>query len=303
MRDSVSPQGLDHLTTPLDPEQICEANCELFGKHAAYFESEVVPLWQGVYDQLVARAGISPGFKVLDIGTGPGEVALRVAGLIGPHGSVVGIDVAGEMLEIARGKAMKRGLANADFRQMSAERLDFPDATFDAVLGNYSLCCCYDYGQALKECLRALKPGGRLTYNHSGPDDPPALVIAYELFDNYKTKSPSKKLQGIREADEAQAAAMEKYLHPKVAVNLMKKLGYWGAKSASVRRVVSYNAPGDFIDRMLNFSWASEADEISPDALQRFRKESIEALKPLTKGPGLTVEDEMIFFTGRKAAL
>jgi hypothetical protein len=63
----------------LDPKQACLANCELFGKYADYFESHVVPLWGAVYDELVSRAKISPGQRLLDVGTGTGEVALRRA--------------------------------------------------------------------------------------------------------------------------------------------------------------------------------------------------------------------------------
>jgi phosphatidylethanolamine/phosphatidyl-N-methylethanolamine N-methyltransferase len=63
------------------------------------------------------------------------------------------------MLRIARRKAKKLSLDNVEFRQMSAEKLDFPEASFDSVVGNYSLCCCFDYEAALAECLRVLKPG------------------------------------------------------------------------------------------------------------------------------------------------
>ncbi len=285
----------------MDPQKACLANCELFGRFADRFESQVVPLWQEVYDSLVARARPMPGSKVLDVGTGTGEVALRMGRVAGPTRRVVAIDTEKEMLGIGRRKAKELGILNVRFRQMNVEKLGLPDASFDSVVGNYSICCVLDYERALTECLRVLKPGGRLTFNQSGPGDPDEFVVALGVFEKYQTTAPSKRLKGIREARAIQKEAVEMYRAPSVTLGLMKKLGYAKARATTTERVIRYKDAGAFLDRLLFFNWRNEADEISGPDLSRFRSEAATALAPLSRGHQFLVRDDMVFFTGLKS--
>lgn len=246
----------------------CAANCELFGRFASYFESHVVPLWGGVYDSLVTRSGVGPGLEVLDVGTGTGEVALRVGKIVGTGGLSVGVDAEEEMLKIAKGKAESRGLSNVLFERMSVEKLEIPESTFDSVPGNYSLCCCYDYKAALSECLRVLRPGGRLTYNHSALGDPVEFQLAFDTFEKYKTKRPSERLAEFRKANEAQKEAVEKYRDSSITLGLMRSVGFTGAEAAITKRVIKYKDAGAFLDRILGFNWRNEAEEIPEASLQ-----------------------------------
>jgi len=285
----------------LDPEKACLVNCELFGKHAAQFESAIVPLWQGVYDSLVQRARIAEASRVLDVGTGTGEVALRLGRLVGRKGRVVGIDAQPEMLQIAVRKAKGSGSGNIEFQQMPMEDMKLPDDSFNSVVGNYSLCCCMDYEATLAECHRVLKPGGRVTYNHGGPSDPLAYQVITRIFEDYKTKTPSKKLNDIREAQVLQAEAVEKYREPLVTLNVIRSLGFDEAEATVTQRVIDYKEVGRFVDEWLSFDWSAEAEEIPSPELKMFRKEAIEALRPLSKVEGFRVETDELFFTGLKA--
>jgi ubiquinone/menaquinone biosynthesis C-methylase UbiE len=275
-------------------------NCELFGKRAALFESAVVPLWQEVYDSLVARAQIMEGSKVLDVGTGTGELALRIGRLVGQKGRVVGIDAQPEMLQIAARKAKASDSNNIEFKQMPMERMNLPDGSFHSVVGNYSLCCCVDYEATLAECHRVLKPGGRLTYNHYGPADSLMFQVIVKIFENYKTRTPSKKLKEIREAAAFQADAVEKYREPAVTLRAIRSLGFDEAEATLTQRVINYKDAGGYVDEWLSLDWAAEAEEIPSADLKRFRKEAIEALRPLSMGEGFRAESDEVFFTGLK---
>jgi ubiquinone/menaquinone biosynthesis C-methylase UbiE len=96
--------------------------------------------------------------RVLDIGTGTGEIALLLAKA--GH-NVTGIDLADNMLSQARSKAASRGL-KAEFMRGDAEHLLFANETFDAVVNRHLLWTLPHAEQALKEWHRVLTPGGKL---------------------------------------------------------------------------------------------------------------------------------------------
>jgi len=114
-------------------------------------------------DRMIRLANIQPGEHILDVGTGTGVVAFRAATKVGDGGRVVGIDLSEGMLSAANAKAERVGLAERiAFRQMDAEKLEFPDATFDVAVSLFALLHFPNPLTALKEIHRVLKPGGRL---------------------------------------------------------------------------------------------------------------------------------------------
>lgn len=288
------------MPAPTSPSHKCSQNCELFGKHAEYFESHVAPLWQEVYDSLIERAQIPQGSFVLDVGTGTGETAIRASKATGKTGLVIGVDSEEQMLGIARRKAKLLRLRNLEFRQMSFEELNLNDASFDRVIGNYSICCCMSYDDALSECLRVLKPGGTITFNQAGPSDPPEFQITSGLFEEYKTRHPSPRLRGIRAGAEAQRNATEKYKDPFVTVSAMRAAGFRDVEASITQRTIRYKKPEAFLDRMMAFSWHNEADEMTKEEISDFRTEALRALKPFSTSDGFIVRDDMVFYRGTR---
>src|ERR1051325_4326652 len=78
---------------------------------------EIDNRFTGVIDGVVRRAGLRPGQQVLDLGTGTGSVAARVALSVAPGGTVTGIDISAEMLAVARQRIAAMGLSNISFQQ------------------------------------------------------------------------------------------------------------------------------------------------------------------------------------------
>ena len=105
-------------------------------------------------EPLLDAASVGPGTRMLDLATGPGYVAARGAER---GASVVGVDVAGAMVSLAR-----RLHPELDFRQADAHELPFDDASFDAVVGNFLILHLGRPDQAMAGFVRVLGPGGRL---------------------------------------------------------------------------------------------------------------------------------------------
>lgn len=120
-------------------------------------------LYDGVTRRFLNAAGIEKGMKVLDIGSGAGDVALTLAEFVGNDGAVVGVDVNAEILETARSRAETAGITNVEFIAGDARTLDLPD-DFDAIVGRLVLMYMADPGDALRQLATRLRPGGIVAF-------------------------------------------------------------------------------------------------------------------------------------------
>jgi ubiquinone/menaquinone biosynthesis C-methylase UbiE len=111
--------------------------------------------------RLFAAAGIGPGMKVLDIGSGAGDVALLAAEHVGLHGRVVGVDMHPALVETARRRAA--GRANVAFVAGDIREVALDD-DFDAVVGRFVLGHLPDPAAALRRLLPHLRPGGIVAF-------------------------------------------------------------------------------------------------------------------------------------------
>jgi SAM-dependent methyltransferase len=100
-----------------------------------------------------------PGERILDVGTGPGLLAVELAARVGSDGQVVGIDISDDVLELARRRL--KGLEQACCVRGNAVSLDLPDGSFDAVVSTQVHEYVADMPRALAELHRVLRPGGR----------------------------------------------------------------------------------------------------------------------------------------------
>jgi arsenite methyltransferase len=110
----------------------------------------------------VAVAELRAGETVLDLGSGGGIDVLLSARRVGPSGTVYGLDMTDEMLELGRRNAEKAGVRNVHFLKGLIEDIPLPDASVDVVISNCVVNLSTDKPAVLGEIARVLRPGGRL---------------------------------------------------------------------------------------------------------------------------------------------
>ncbi len=133
--------------------------------------------------RLVADARLRSGMQVLDLGSGTGYPALLDARTVGPSGSVVGLDLAEQMLAVARRKATALSLANVTFRTGDVTALPFEANSFDAVTSRFCLMFLPEISKATAEIARVLKPGGWVAAAvWSSPDKNPSIGLSMEAI-------------------------------------------------------------------------------------------------------------------------
>lgn len=131
----------------------------------------------------IELSGVRKGQRVLDLAGGTGDLAARLARLVGPEGEVVLADINGAMLAHGRARLMDQGIAgNVRFVQANAESLPFPDQYFDCITIAFGLRNVTDKDAALRSMLRVLKPGGRLLVLEFSKPSVPGLAPMYDLY-------------------------------------------------------------------------------------------------------------------------
>ena len=120
----------------------------------------------GMTEQFFKSAGITSGQRVLDVGSGVGEVSLILSALVGPSGEIVGVERDGRSIERAQGRLHAAGVRNVWFVQ--ADITAFSNETpFDAVVGRYVLQFLPDPVTALRLLSAMVKPDGIIAFQEA----------------------------------------------------------------------------------------------------------------------------------------
>jgi ubiquinone/menaquinone biosynthesis C-methylase UbiE len=158
---------------PFNAERFKAAERDSYSRAAAYWDTVEAQRMADRYGaRLFTLAHLAPGQTVLDVACGVGELTIRAARIVGPHGRAIGVDIAPGMIATAIARAQRLLPDNPELRpqfsEMDAEALSFPDSSFDAVLCQFGLIHFPHGDRALAEMHRVLRPGGRVALAMQG---------------------------------------------------------------------------------------------------------------------------------------
>ena len=137
---------------------------------ADFYDASPLGFWDYFGRRTIELASLPSGSRVLDVCCGAGASALPAAEAVGPKGNVVGVDLANQLLESARTKAIQRRLGNVDFELGDMLSLRFPVASFDAVVCVFGIFFVPDMARAVSELWSRVRPGGKLAVTTWGPN-------------------------------------------------------------------------------------------------------------------------------------
>jgi SAM-dependent methyltransferase len=117
-------------------------------------------VWRAVVTECWQRAGITHGWRVIDVGAGPGYATADLAEIVGPTGSVLGIERSARFLKVARERCRRRGLTNVEFREADLMEVSLGQLGFDASWCRWVASFVSSPVKLIDNIAGALRPGG-----------------------------------------------------------------------------------------------------------------------------------------------
>jgi ubiquinone/menaquinone biosynthesis C-methylase UbiE len=137
---------------------------------ADFYDASPLGFWDYFGRRTIELASLPSGSRVLDVCCGAGASALPAAEAVGPTGHVTGVDLANQLLESARAKAIQRRLRNVEFEVGDMLSLRFPVASFDAIVCVFGIFFVPDMAMAASELWSRIRPDGKLAVTTWGPN-------------------------------------------------------------------------------------------------------------------------------------
>ena len=126
------------------------------------YDASPLGFWDYFGRRTIELASLPSGSRVLDVCCGAGASALPAAEAVGPKGNVIGVDLATQLLDLARTKAIQWRLSNIEFEVGDMLSLRFPAASFDAAVCVFGIFFVPDMAKAVSELWSRIRSGGKL---------------------------------------------------------------------------------------------------------------------------------------------
>jgi ubiquinone/menaquinone biosynthesis C-methylase UbiE len=259
------------------------------GTAAELYQSFFVPtIATPVSEELLRAADLRAGERVVDVACGTGVITRAAAERVGSTGTATGVDLAPDMLAVARDTPAAG--APIAWHEADAAALPLPDASYDVALCQMGLMFVEDRAGAVAELHRVLAPGGRVVVTTPGRIQPPFEVMEQAIVD---TIDPQLG---------AFVGAVFSMHDPEGLATLLRDAGFDDVSSAEYSAHFDLPEPAELLWHYINLTPLSalvgEAPEDAKDALER---RVVEAWTPQVVNGTVPVDQPMALARGRRS--
>ncbi len=258
------------------------------GASAENYQRYFVPaIATPVSRDLLRTANLQPGERVLDVACGTGVISRLAAERVGTTGSVTGIDISGDMIEVAKTVPAPEG-AKIDLRVADAASLPVGDASFDVVLCQMGLMFMEDRAAAIAEMHRVLVPSGRVVVNTPGRIQP-----VYELMEQALVEHISPDLGGF-------VSAVFSLNDPDAVAALLREAGLSDVSATVSTCTFRLPAPAEFLWQYINLTPMADFVAQAPDdAKSALEHRFVDGVQAHVVDGATVVDQPMVIATGR----
>jgi ubiquinone/menaquinone biosynthesis C-methylase UbiE len=271
-----------------DPDAYTADSKNNWSKAAPHYGKLADDLFRPMAHAFVKFAGVKAGQTVLDVACGPGTATLAAAHAVGPHGKVVGVDLAPGML-----KAAGERLGTIDLREMNAEALDLPDATFDAVICQLGLMLFAKPALAVSEMARVCKPGGVVACLVQGQAE--KMCFTSLVMKTMVRHAPQLKVPG--------APMIYAFGDPGVLDAALTKAGLTGVASHRMEGTFTFSSPEEYWKRMTEGAGRTGAmlRELPAKTQEAVRADVVKEASAYRRGGKVEMPFEVVMARGLKS--
>jgi ubiquinone/menaquinone biosynthesis C-methylase UbiE len=227
--------------------------------------------------------------RVLDVATGTGNLALEIARTF-PGTQVTGIDFSPGMLAQARAKGGNEGIENAEFLKMDMHEIRLPDGHFDAAVCAFGVFFAEDMAEQLRHMASKVRPGGRIVISCFCEDSFQPLVEMFsKRLEQYGVERPSLRWKLIATEPKCRALFLDSGLE-EIRVE-RQALGYY------------LKDPAEWWSVVWNAGFRSQVGQLSPQDLERFRREHLREVETLRTQDGIWLNVKALYTTGIRPAV
>lgn len=260
---------------------------EVFDTVSDAYDNPATRFFPFCADRLITHLQPHPGYKLLDIATGTGAVAMPAAQAILPGGRVQAIDLSEKMLNVAANNMQRVGVNNVDYHVMDACMLDFKSNYFDAITCSFGLFFLPDMLAALKEWRRVLKPGGRLMFTTFAQS---AFIPLSEQFrhdmESFGVTFP--EVSWMRLTEEAQCT------------ELLGQAGFEHTQVVTEQIGYHLNCAEDWWEIIYSTGYRGFIDTLDNQQLGTFRQKHLENINQHQSKDGIWLDVMTHFVSGQK---
>jgi ubiquinone/menaquinone biosynthesis C-methylase UbiE len=231
---------------------------------AGLFDHPANTFWDRFGRATIDRLNLQPGQAVLDVCSGSGASAIPAAEAVGSEGRVIGVDLAGNLLDLARAKARRGGLTQAEFQVGDMMSLDFPDAAFDAVVCVFGIFFVPDMPAAVRELWRRVKPGGKLALTTWGPN-------FFEPANTAFWESIRKEAPGLHKSFNP----WDRISHPDSLAAMLEEAGIKTADIVEQAEIHPITSPENWWTTLLGSGYRGTIDQLEAEAHARVREANL----------------------------
>lgn len=233
-----------------------------------FYDNPANSFWERFGKRTVDRLELREGMRVLDVCCGSGASALAAAAAVGSKGYVLGIDLADDLLALARGKAGSRGLEQAEFRTGDLLNLEALPTDFDAVVCVFGIFFVTDMVGAVRQLWKHVRPGGRLAITTWGPNffEP----VNSEFWNSVRDERPDLYKSFL---------PWERIAQPEALRELMLAAGVSNPKAELEMGTHSLRTPEDWWTMVRGSGYRATIDQLSADAHERVRTQNLNFIR------------------------
>ena len=249
-------------------EDVKKRAAATYNAAADFYDHPTNTFWERYGRRTIERLGLPKGSRVLDVCCGSGASAIPAAQAVGPEGPVVGVDLADNLLKLARAKASQLGLTNVEFRSGDLTALPFLNGSFDVVVCVFGIFFVPDMEAAVRELRRVLHSPGRLAITTWGPRFfEPVNTAFWDSVRNvrpelYKGFNPWDRICEVDALRELLAAADLSNIHVDAEMDSQP-----------------LNSPEDWWPMVMGSGYRGTLDQLSPAEHEQVKAESIDFIR------------------------